>query len=171
MRDHANHFFIPMLLCLPDILEDVKEECGKYGIVRSLEIPRPIKGVEVPGVGKVQQLSSVLCWAWHLSQQRRGNEILGNRSFRVVCLINVASAVWCSLTMAGCKLLIKLERELVILHKLESFDVWYFCITEIVSSSVTVCVCADDKHTNAWERGVVIRLGNLAKNCDNQYFM
>ncbi|KAK3759035.1 hypothetical protein RRG08_022024 [Elysia crispata] len=36
-----------------DIVEDVKEECGKYGIVMSLEIPRPIKGVEVPGVGKV----------------------------------------------------------------------------------------------------------------------
>jgi len=36
-----------------DILEDIKEECGKYGFVRSLEIPRPIEGVEVPGVGKV----------------------------------------------------------------------------------------------------------------------
>jgi len=36
-----------------DILEDVREECGKYGAVRSLEIPRPIKGVEVPGVGKI----------------------------------------------------------------------------------------------------------------------
>jgi len=36
-----------------DILEDIKEECGKYGIVRSLEIPRPIEGVEVPGCGKV----------------------------------------------------------------------------------------------------------------------
>ncbi|CAL1544686.1 unnamed protein product [Lymnaea stagnalis] len=36
-----------------DIVEDVKEECGKYGIVMSLEIPRPIKGVEVPGVGKI----------------------------------------------------------------------------------------------------------------------
>ncbi|KAL8580405.1 U2 small nuclear RNA auxiliary factor 2 [Nucella lapillus] len=36
-----------------DILEDVKEECSKYGIVHSLEIPRPIKGVEVPGVGKI----------------------------------------------------------------------------------------------------------------------
>ena len=34
-------------------MEDVKEECGKYGVVRSLEIPRPIKGVEVPGLGKV----------------------------------------------------------------------------------------------------------------------
>ena len=38
---------------LSDILEDVKEECSKYGAVKSLEIPRPIKGVEVPGVGKV----------------------------------------------------------------------------------------------------------------------
>lgn len=36
-----------------DILEDIREECGKYGLVRSLEIPRPIKGVDVPGCGKV----------------------------------------------------------------------------------------------------------------------
>ena len=39
-----------------DIIEDVKEECGKYGVVRSVEIPRPIKGVEVPGIGKVLSL-------------------------------------------------------------------------------------------------------------------
>ena len=38
---------------MTDIVDDVKEECGKYGTVRSVEIPRPIKGVEVPGVGKV----------------------------------------------------------------------------------------------------------------------
>jgi len=36
-----------------DILEDIREECGRHGIVRSLEIPKPIKGVEVPGCGKV----------------------------------------------------------------------------------------------------------------------
>lgn len=36
-----------------DILEDIKEECNKYGVVRSIEIPRPIDGVEVPGCGKV----------------------------------------------------------------------------------------------------------------------
>lgn len=36
-----------------DILEDIREECNKYGIVRSLEIPRPIEGVDVPGCGKV----------------------------------------------------------------------------------------------------------------------
>ncbi|VVC89059.1 unnamed protein product [Leptidea sinapis] len=35
-----------------DILEDIKEECNKYGCVRSIEIPRPIEGVEVPGCGK-----------------------------------------------------------------------------------------------------------------------
>lgn len=37
-----------------DILEDIKEECNKYGVVRSVEIPRPIEGVEVPGCGKVR---------------------------------------------------------------------------------------------------------------------
>jgi splicing factor U2AF subunit len=37
-----------------DIMEDVREECGKYGFVKSLEIPRPIQGVDVPGVGKVE---------------------------------------------------------------------------------------------------------------------
>ncbi|CAH8873495.1 unnamed protein product [Trichobilharzia szidati] len=36
-----------------DIVEDVRAECSKYGVVRSLEIPRPIPGVEVPGVGKI----------------------------------------------------------------------------------------------------------------------
>ncbi|EGK96709.1 AGAP002908-PC [Anopheles gambiae str. PEST] len=36
-----------------DILEDIREECNKYGVVRSVEIPRPIEGVDVPGCGKV----------------------------------------------------------------------------------------------------------------------
>ncbi|MFH4979565.1 hypothetical protein AB6A40_006274 [Gnathostoma spinigerum] len=36
-----------------DIMEDIKEECSKYGIVKSLEIPRAIPGVDVTGVGKV----------------------------------------------------------------------------------------------------------------------
>lgn len=38
-----------------DILEDIREECNKYGVVRSIEIPRPIEGVEVPGCGKVKR--------------------------------------------------------------------------------------------------------------------
>lgn len=36
-----------------EILEDIREECCKYGSVRSIEIPRPVDGVEVPGCGKV----------------------------------------------------------------------------------------------------------------------
>lgn len=36
-----------------DIMEDVREECSRYGVVKSLEIPRPIPGVDVPGVGKI----------------------------------------------------------------------------------------------------------------------
>ena len=36
------------------IMEDVREECGKYGVVMNVEIPRPIGGIEVPGCGKVR---------------------------------------------------------------------------------------------------------------------
>jgi len=36
-----------------DILEDVKEECGKYGQVKSIEIPRPVDGLDIPGTGKI----------------------------------------------------------------------------------------------------------------------
>jgi len=36
-----------------DILEDIREECSKYGEVKSVEIPRPVETVDVPGVGKV----------------------------------------------------------------------------------------------------------------------
>ena len=35
-------------------MEDVREECGRHGTVKSLEIPRPIQGIDVPGVGKVR---------------------------------------------------------------------------------------------------------------------
>ncbi|XP_029492445.1 splicing factor U2AF 65 kDa subunit-like [Oncorhynchus nerka] len=36
-----------------EILEDISEECCKYGSVRSIEIPRPVEGVEFPGCGKI----------------------------------------------------------------------------------------------------------------------
>lgn len=36
-----------------EIVEDVKDECSKYGQVKSIEIPRPVDGLEVPGTGKV----------------------------------------------------------------------------------------------------------------------
>lgn len=37
-----------------EIVEDVRDECSKYGLVKSIEIPRPVDGVEVPGCGKVR---------------------------------------------------------------------------------------------------------------------
>ena len=45
-----------------EILDDVREECSKYGVVRSLEIPRPITGVDVPGCGKVYTSVYLLLW-------------------------------------------------------------------------------------------------------------
>ncbi|KAL0151096.1 hypothetical protein M9458_053609, partial [Cirrhinus mrigala] len=46
-----------------EILEDIREECCKYGTVRSIEIPRPVNGVEVPGCGKifVEYVSAAEC--------------------------------------------------------------------------------------------------------------
>ncbi|UYV74780.1 U2AF2 [Cordylochernes scorpioides] len=36
-----------------DIMDDIRQQCEAYGKVLSMEIPRPIPGVEVPGCGKV----------------------------------------------------------------------------------------------------------------------
>ncbi|XP_042150856.1 splicing factor U2AF 65 kDa subunit [Oncorhynchus tshawytscha] len=36
-----------------EIAEDVRGECSKYGQVKSIEIPRPVDGLEVPGTGKI----------------------------------------------------------------------------------------------------------------------
>ncbi|KAM9434955.1 U2 small nuclear RNA auxiliary factor 2b isoform 1-T1 [Clarias gariepinus] len=36
-----------------EIIEDVRDECSKYGQVKSIEIPRPVDGLEVPGTGKI----------------------------------------------------------------------------------------------------------------------
>lgn len=48
--------WILILTFFKEILEDVKDECNKYGSVKSIEIPRPITGVEVPGCGKVIEI-------------------------------------------------------------------------------------------------------------------
>lgn len=36
-----------------EILQDVKEECSKYGSVVNVVVPRPIEGVQNSAVGKV----------------------------------------------------------------------------------------------------------------------
>lgn len=36
-----------------EIFDDIREECSKYGRIRSMQIPRPNKEFQVPGVGKV----------------------------------------------------------------------------------------------------------------------
>jgi splicing factor U2AF subunit len=41
------------LMIVTEIVEDVREECEKYGKVLELKIPRPSGGRSVPGVGKV----------------------------------------------------------------------------------------------------------------------
>ena len=42
-------------------MEDVRDECSKYGEVRTVEIPRPIDGMSVPGVGKVKKETCLAC--------------------------------------------------------------------------------------------------------------
>lgn len=44
-----------------EILEDIREECSKYGHVKSIEIPRPVDGLEVPGTGKVHTQTHTSC--------------------------------------------------------------------------------------------------------------
>ena len=39
---------------MPGIIEDVRDECARYGRVEGLEIPRPLGAMNVPGVGKVR---------------------------------------------------------------------------------------------------------------------
>ncbi|KAF8931390.1 U2 small nuclear RNA auxiliary factor 2 [Dissophora ornata] len=36
-----------------DIVEDVKEECGKFGVILDVKIPRPVAGQAALGVGKI----------------------------------------------------------------------------------------------------------------------
>ncbi|KAK1337910.1 hypothetical protein QTO34_001011 [Cnephaeus nilssonii] len=55
-----------------DIVEDVRAECSKYGPGRSIEMPRPVAGVDVPGCGKVfVEFTSVSartpCRAWQVA--------------------------------------------------------------------------------------------------------
>lgn len=66
-----------------EILEDIREECCKYGTVHSIEIPRPVDGVEVPGCGKVSHYS----WREERGASRVGNRLKTN-AFRDEILEN-----------------------------------------------------------------------------------
>ncbi|XP_077979403.1 splicing factor U2AF 50 kDa subunit-like isoform X3 [Glandiceps talaboti] len=57
-----------------EIVEDVRQECSKYGMVRSIEIPRPIDGVDVPGCGKIfVEFSNIL------ESQKAQNALAGRK--------------------------------------------------------------------------------------------
>ena len=47
-------------VCLVEIRGDISDECCKYGMVKSIEIPRPVDGFEPPGCGKVGTLVIIL---------------------------------------------------------------------------------------------------------------
>ena len=49
-------FIVHIFIHVTGIMEDVRDECSKYGEVRTVEIPRPIDGMSVPGVGKVRKV-------------------------------------------------------------------------------------------------------------------
>ncbi len=36
------------------IMEDIRDECSRYGTVVGVGIPRPVGGMDVPGCGKVK---------------------------------------------------------------------------------------------------------------------
>ncbi|XP_064873793.1 splicing factor U2AF 65 kDa subunit-like [Oncorhynchus nerka] len=40
------------MVVVEELLDD-EGECSKYGQVKSIEIPRPVDGLEVPGTGKI----------------------------------------------------------------------------------------------------------------------
>lgn len=42
-----------VVFCFAGIIEDVRDECTRYGRVVGLAIPRPLGDLSVPGVGKV----------------------------------------------------------------------------------------------------------------------
>lgn len=51
----------------PEIVEDVRDECSKFGQVVTLKIPRPQEGVEVPGLGKVRSAGCFGGFGWLIS--------------------------------------------------------------------------------------------------------
>ena len=44
---------------LAEIIHDVREDCCKYWVVKSMYIPGPVEGVNIPGVGKLSLCKNV----------------------------------------------------------------------------------------------------------------
>lgn len=63
-----------------DILEDITTECQKYGVVKSIEVPRPLgdSDIPVPGLGKAFVEFATASEA-HRAQQNLGGRRFGNR--------------------------------------------------------------------------------------------
>lgn len=54
LRYISYHFVTSELTLVPEICEDIKEECSKYGKLVDMKVPRPSGGSkQVVGVGKV----------------------------------------------------------------------------------------------------------------------
>lgn len=60
-----------------DILEDIKEECNKYGIVRSIEIPKPIEGELFIHLLMVSLNSSLIHISFRCRHTRTGQGVCG----------------------------------------------------------------------------------------------
>lgn len=58
-----------------EIFDDIREECAKYGHIRSLHIPRPSTDYQVPGVGKV------FIEFTNTGESHAASEALGGRKF------------------------------------------------------------------------------------------
>lgn len=59
-----------------EIVEDVRDECSKYGQVKSIEIPRPVDGLEVPGTGKVPSAAPCRGGEWGVGRRSTASDAL-----------------------------------------------------------------------------------------------
>lgn len=75
-------------------MEDVRDECSKYGSVMGVEIPRPVGGVEVPGCGKVWINLCKLFGYWWCC-------ILAHVQKQKMYIMDICSASWRHLVKKG----------------------------------------------------------------------
>ena len=69
--------FSKIVICFiyfTEIYEDIREECSKFGRIRSMEIPKPIPDYQLAGVGKVCQLNRCECFIANLKILKNGSK-------------------------------------------------------------------------------------------------